>query len=450
MALRSPSHAVSPEVAAAHVAAAHGRRAMRLARAGYTGLALFMGTVGVWAVVTPMSGAVIASATFVSENRVRQMRHPTGGVVSALHVREGSQVRAGDVLLRLDETIARTSLQIISWQLDEAMARAARLTAERDQTHAVAFPATLTARENDPEIRRLLAAEARMLVARTTTRDGARAQLIKRIGQLQNEIEGLRVQERGKTREAAINGRELETVRSLAQRNLVPQTRVNALDREAAQIETTRGALKSQIAQSEAKIAETELQITQVDDDWHRDVLRELRETEAKIAELAERKVAAEDQYRRLDIRAPLDGIVHHLAVNAIGAVINPTEPILTLVPVSEDLHLEARIQPSDHDQVHLGQPVKIKLHAFNPRTTRELTGVVARVASDTSRDGPNSPASYAVRISLEPDQFAAIAPQQIASGMQADIFITTSARTPLTYLVQPFADQIARAFRER
>lgn len=436
--------------AAATAAAEHARRVARLARAGYVGLALFMGTVGVWAVATPMSGAVIASATFVAENRVRRVQHPAGGVVSALNVREGSRVSAGDVLLRLDETVARTSLQIVSWQLDEARARGARLAAERDRDPAILFPAALTERGDDPEMKRLLAAETRILSARAATRDGARAQLMKRIGQLRSEIEGLKVQERGKAREAALNGRELETVRSLFQRNLVPMTRVNTIERDAAQIETSRGALQSQIAQSEAKIAETELQITQIDDDWHREVLRELRETEARIAELIERKAAAEDQHRRLDIRAPVDGIVHQLAVNSIGAVLNPGEPVLTLVPVSEQLHLEARIQPADYDQVHLGQPVKVKLHAFNPRTMREMSGVVARVASDTTRDGPNGPAYYAVRIALSPDQMATIPPQQITSGMQADVFITTTARTPLTYLVQPFSDQIARAFRER
>lgn len=435
---------------ASRAAAEHARRVSRLARAGYAGLALFMGTVGVWAVATPMSGAVIASATFVAENRVRRVQHPAGGVVSALNVREGSRVSAGDVLLRLDETVARTSLQIVSWQLDEARARGARLAAERDRDSKILFPAALTERGDDPEMNRLLAAEARILSARAATRDGARAQLMKRIGQLRSEIEGLKVQERGKAREAALNARELEAVRSLFQRNLVPMTRVNTIERDAAQIETSRGALQSQIAQSEAKIAETELQINQIDDDWHREVLRELRETEARIAELIERKAAAEDQHRRLDIRAPVDGIVHQLAVNSIGAVLNPGEPVLTLVPVSEQLHLEARIQPADYDQVHLGQPVKVKLHAFNPRTMRELSGVVARVASDTTRDAPNGPAYYSVRIALAPDQMAMILPQQITSGMQADVFITTAARTPLTYLVQPFSDQIARAFRER
>jgi HlyD family secretion protein len=431
-------------------ASLHGRRVTRLARAGYMGLALFMGTVGVWAVAAPMTGAVIASATFVSEHRVRRVQHPTGGVVSALHVREGVRVNAGDVLMRLDETVARTSLQIVSWQLDEALARAARLAAERDRAPAVEFPAALTARAEEPEMRRLLAAEARILAARAATRDGARAQLIKRLGQLRSEIEALGIQERGKAREAALNARELEAVRPLFQRKLVPLTRLSVLEREAAQLETSRGALQAQIAQSEARLAETELQIAQVDDDWQREALRELRETEARIAELAERKAAAEDQHRRLDIRAPVDGVVHQLAVNSVGAVLNPAEPVLTLVPVSEDLHLEARVQPSDYDQIHLGQSAKVRIHAFDPRTTRELVGTVARVASDTTRDSPQGPAYYAVRISLQPEQLALIAPHRITSGMQADVFITTSARTPLAYLVQPFSNQIARAFRER
>lgn len=430
--------------------AGHYRRLKRLAHVGYSVLALFGGTLGAWAVLTPMSGAVVAPATFVSENRVRRVQHPSGGIVSALHVNEGSRVTAGETLLRLDETLARTTLQITKHQQLEAQARAARLVAERDRSNEITFPAHLSAHHGDVDLNAFLNAEVRLFKARATTREGARAQLIKRGDQLRSEIEGFRAQERGKVRESAINLRELDAVRGLFQRNLVPMSRVTVLERDAAQIETARGMLQAQIAMNEARIAETELQIVQIDDDWHREVLRELREVDTRLAELVEKRAAAEDQFNRLDLKSPIEGVVHQMAVNAIGAVLNAAEPVLVIVPVNENLQLEARIQPNDYDLLSIGQQVKIKLHAFNPRTMRELNGVVTRIPSDTTRDQANGQTYYAIRISVSPVDTAAIEPQQLAAGMQADVFIITSPRTPFSYLVQPLTDQFARAFRER
>lgn len=428
----------------------HARMTRRLAHSGYTSLALFVGTIGVWAVYTPLTGAVIAPATFVVENSVRKVQHPTGGVVSVLHVREGDHVEPGDVLVRLDETIARTNLQITARQLDEARARAARLEAERDLQPSPRFPDALTSWLHDPEIAQLLAAETRIQQSRASARAGARLQLQKRIDQLHSEIAGLATQDAAKAKEAAMNARELQSVRSLFERNLAQMSRLSPLEREAAQIEGARGALQAQIAQVEGKIAEIELQILQVDEDWRNEVLRDLREAAARASELAERRVAAEDQFRKLDIRAPVGGVVHQLAVNTRGAVLNPGEPLMSIVPVGEMLSLEARIAPTDYDQVRIGQPVRIKLHAFNPRATPELNGSVARMAADTSRDTQNAASAYTIRVSVSPEALAAIAPQQLKAGMQAEVFIKTTERTPGSYIVQPFIDQIARAFRER
>jgi HlyD family secretion protein len=422
----------------------------KLARAGYAGLALFAGTVGVWAVSMPVGGAVIASAVFVSENNVRRVQHPGGGIVNALLVREGERVAPGQVLLRLDETMAGANLQIISRQLEDARARAARLEAERDTLPAPRFPDSLLARSHDPDVAKVMAAETRIQESRTAARAGTRNQLVKRILQLRSEISGLNVQLVAKAREGAHNARELDTVRSLFQRNLVQMSRLSPLERDAALIEGVRGALEAQIAQAEGKIAETELQIIQIDTDWRSEVLRDLRETEGRIAELAERRAAAEDQFRRLDIRAPIGGVVHQLAINTVGAVLNPGEPLMLIVPTEEQLSLEARIAPTDYDLVHIGQEVRVRLHAFNQRLQPELNGVVARMAPDTSRDSQNSASLYTIRVSIPARELERLAPNQVAAGMQAEVFLRTSERSAVRYLVQPLSDQIARAFKER
>jgi HlyD family secretion protein len=421
-----------------------------LALAGYFGIASFLGTVGVWAVATPLRGAVVAPATFVTENSLRRIQHPQGGIVSELKVREGAKVGRGEVMLRLDETVARSSLEIAAQQLDEALARAARLEAERDRLPAPVFPDILLDRRSSAKVARLLAAETEIQAARVTARDSTRAQLSARIAQLRSEIAGLEKQEAAREREAALNARELAAVKPLQERGLTPISRISGLERSAVQLEGARGALKAQIAQAEGKIAETELQILQIGKDWLNEVLKDLRETNARAAELAERHKAAEDQHRRLEIRAPVDGVVHQLAVASAGAVLAPGETAMLIVPVGEELHLDARVAPSEYDQISVGQPAIARIHAFDQRIAADIRGTVTRLAADTSRESPNAPAFYIVRVSIPSKGPDGSPNPPIRSGMQADVFIQTSERTPASYLLKPLTDQISRAFRER
>jgi HlyD family secretion protein len=428
----------------------HLRLSRSLAIAGYVGIAAFLGTVGVWAIATPLNGAVVAPATFVTENNLRRIRHAQGGVVSELMVREGDRVKSGDVLLRLDGTVAQSTLDIIVQQLEEALARVARLEAERDRLPAPRIPDVFVAHGSTPRVARLLASEAEIQKARATARDGTRAQLTMRIAQLRSEIMGLKRQEDARIREFALNAEELEGVRTLYNKGLTPISRLAGLERNGVQLDGAQGALRAQIAQAEGKIAETEIQILQIEKDWLNEVLKELREWSARAAELSERHKAAEDQRRRLDIRAPVDGVVHQLAVSSAGTVISPGEAAMAIVPVDEELHLDARIAPSEFDQISVGQSVVVRIQAFDQRAASDIHGVVTRLAADTTRDGPNGPPFYSVRISIPskgPDGRANLA---IRSGMQADVFVQTSERTPASYMLKPLADQFARAFRER
>ncbi len=432
------------------VADKHAAMASRLGRGGYVACALFAGTVGVWTVSASLSSAVIASASFVVENNVKKIQHASGGVVSELKVRDGDRVAAGDLLVRFDETAARTNLQIIARQLDETSARISRLEAERDQAQHLAFPDQLIQRRSQRDVALLLAAETRLFEARAAARGGMRAQLVKRTMQMRSEIAGLTFQSSAKAREAEVNARELSAVRGLYQRNLVNVSRLSLLERDAALIDGSRGMLGAQIAQAESKIAETELQIVQIDEDLRSEVLRDLRESEARIAELSERHAAASDQFQRLDVRAPTSGFIHQLAINNTGSVVNPAEPIMLIVPSEERLHVEARIQPVDYDQLKLGQDVKIRIHAFNQRTTPEINGTVSRMAADVSRESQNGTTFYTIRIAVPPEELERIAPLQIKAGMQAEAFIRTGERTPSSYILKPLADQISRAFKER
>jgi HlyD family secretion protein len=431
-------------------AALHRAVIARHGMAGYATIALFFGTGVAWACLASISGAVIAPAQVVAETNLKKVQHPQGGIVSELRVREGDAVRAGDVVLRLDDTLTRTSLEIHARQTDELLVRLARLEAERDLAGAIRLPMQLAARAGEVDLRGVLQAEQRLMDARASSRAGLRAQLDKRIAQLRADLKGANGQAQAKARESDALLRELDGVRSLQRRNLVPLSRLTALDREWNSVEAQRASISGQIAQTEQKILETDLQIRQIAEDLQSEVLRDIRETQARLAEVTQRRIAAEDQFRRVELRAPVDGFVHQLAVHTVGGVINPGEAAMAIVPSRDQLHLEARIAPSDYDQLHIDQPVTLRLHAFNQRTTPELKGAIVRLAADVSRDPVSGAAQYVVRIALPPTELSRIAPLELKPGMQGDAFIATPERSPASFLLKPFYDQVARAFRER
>ncbi|RDJ25204.1 HlyD family type I secretion periplasmic adaptor subunit [Bosea caraganae] len=421
-----------------------------LALSGGAGIALFAGTVGVWAVTTTLSGAVVASGQFVVDSSVKKVQHPTGGVVGEIFVREGDRVERDAVVIRLDDTVTRSNLQVVLKQLGQFAARQARLQAERDGRAAIIVAPELAGRLAEPAITELVAAEQSLFEARRASRDGQKAQLAKRVDQLADEVRGLRAQQSARDSRAALIEEELLGVRDLYAKSLVALNRKTALEREAARLEGQKGQLIASVAQSEGKIAETQLQVIQVDDSLREEVMKELREIQGRSAELVERRIAAEDQLKRIDIRAPSAGFVHQLAVHTVGGVITPAEPAMLIVPAGDALEVEARVNPPDIDQIALGRPAQVKIHAFNQRSTPELSGTVARISADTSRDQQAGADFYTIRVSISPAEFARIAPNRVSAGMKADIFVKTDDRTPLQYIVKPLADQIAKAFRER
>ncbi|KRE20624.1 hemolysin secretion protein D [Bosea sp. Root483D1] len=427
-----------------------GRSLRKLALAGGVGVVLFAGTVGVWAVAATLSGAVVASGQFVVDGNVKKVQHATGGIVGELRVREGERVEQDQVLIRLDDTVTRANLQVVTKQLDELAARRGRVEAERSGKDAITVAAELTARRHGSEIAELIGAEESLFEARRAARDGQKAQLRQRIGQLHDEIAGLKAQQGGRDRQAVLIEEELGGVRGLYAKNLVSLSRKTQLEREAANLEGQRGQLIAALAQAEGKIAETQLQIIQIDATLREEAMKELREIQGKSAELVERRIAAQDQMKRIDIRSPSAGFVHQLAVHTVGGVISPAEPAMLIVPAEDGLQVEARINPPDIDQIALGQEARVKIHAFNQRTTPELAGKVARISADTSRDQQTGVTFYTIRVTLPAAEFARLGHSRVSAGMQAEVFVRTEDRTPLEYIVKPLKDQIAKAFRER
>jgi len=405
---------------------------------------------GGWASTAELSGALIAQGTIVVDSNIKKVQHPTGGVVGEVRVHDGDRVKAGDILIRLDETVTRANLAIVTKSLIELYARKARLGAERDGVDTVAMPPELKDQADDPDVKASLDSERKLFDLRRTARLGQKDQLRERIKQLQEQISGLVAQQDAKSKEISFVDQELSGVRELWQKNLVQLNRLTSLERDEARVEGERGQLVASAAEAKGRIAEIQLQILNIDQESSSDVAKELRETDSKIGEAVERKVTAEDQLKRIDIRAPQDGVVFQSTANTVGGVIAAGDPIMMIVPESDKLSVEVKVEPKDIDQVAIGQPVVLRFSAFNQRTTPELNGSVTRIGADTSNDQRTGQSYYLVRIGIEPSELDRLGPVKLTPGMPVESFIQTGKRTLVSYLVKPLHDQLMRSMREK
>jgi HlyD family secretion protein len=416
---------------------------------GATAAITLFGGIGGWAASTDFAGAVLAQGEVVVESHLKEVQHPKGGVVGELLVRDGQRVRAGEIVVRLDATVTRADLAVVTHQIDELTARQARLKAEREGAGAIEFPAELTARAAEPAIAALLAEEQRLFDLRRNALEGQRAQLRERVAQVAEETRGLAVQIKAKEAAARLIEEELSGVRLLWEKQLVPIQRLKPLEREAAQLAGERGQLIAAAAQAKGRASELELQILQLDQDLRSEAAAELREVQARLAVLAEQRVAAEDDLRRIEIPAPQSGRVHQLAVHTVGGVISAGEPIMLIVPDGDVLTVEARIAPQDIDQVRIGQAAVLRLSAFDQRTTPEILGEVSRISADLTRDQRTQSAYYTARIALIDAELARLGEAKLLPGMPVEVFIHTGERTVLSYLTKSLRDQLARTFRD-
>ncbi|HEY6631421.1 MAG TPA: HlyD family type I secretion periplasmic adaptor subunit [Rhizobiaceae bacterium] len=444
--------------AAADVAGAPGESiVVRAARAyegelrtGLRALLVVGGVAGGWMALVPLSGAVVVPGNLVVQSNVKTIQHPTGGVVAQIPVHNGMRVNSGDLLLRLDSTQAQASLQVVSKQLDEVRAKIARLVAERDGLPRPAVPPEMASRLDDPNVKTLLASEASLFRARVTARESQKELLKSKVSQLGEEIVGLEAQVASKAKQLELITGELTGVQELFDKRLVPIARLTALQRESARIEGERGQLISTIAETRTKVDEAKLQMVRLDQDVRTEVVKELGEAQGKEAELSERSVAARDILERIEMRAPTSGVIHQLTAHTIGGVIRAGDAVMEVVPDSDDLQIEAKLQPNDIDQVRKGQQAFVRFSAFNQRVTPQLIGQVSYVSPDTTRDQQTNTSYFTVRIMLPEEERRRLAGLQLSSGMPAEVFMQTGSRTMLSYLFKPILDQFQRAFVER
>jgi HlyD family secretion protein len=415
---------------------------------------LLVGGLAGWAATAQLAGAVIASGTIVVESSVKKVQHPSGGVVGEILVKEGDRVAAGQIVLRLDDTMTKATLGVVRSQLDELTAREARLLAERDDAPAIVVPPQLIDGRDDTSASAAVAGEGELFESRRTARSGQRAQLHERIAQANEEIRGLSAQQAAKEAGLDLIAQELVGVTDLYKKSLVSISRYTLLQRDQTRLQGEHGQVIAEAARARGKISEIELQILQLDQDFRTEVLKDMRDGQGKIAELKERVTAAEDQLKRVDLRAPQTGVVHQLTVHTVGGVIANGETIMQIVPRGDELVMEAKLAPNDIDQVEVGAKAVVRILAGNRRTIPEISGVVTRVSADLAHEQANgtqpSQVYYTVRVSLPPEEVARLNDLHLLPGMPAEVFIQTSPRSPLQYLLKPLHEQMARTFLER
>jgi HlyD family secretion protein len=414
-----------------------------------TTLLMFAG-IGGWAATTDMAGAVLAPGSVVVSGNVKKIQHPTGGVIGDILVKNGDAVKTGDLLVRLDETITRASLAVITRQMDELAGRRARLSAERDEATAPIFPDDLKGRESDASVAQILNGEQRLFETRVSARGRQKAQLDERIAAFKEEIAGTQGQIKAKSRETELIAKEIDGLKDLEEQKLVTTSKMMSLRREAARLDGESAQLQAAVGQARGRIAEIEVQKLSIDSEAQSEIGRELRDAEGKLAELAERRTAAEDQLRRVDLRSPVDGIVHSASVFTVGGVINPAEQLMLIVPQNVRLAIEAKVAPHDIDQARSHTNATIRFSAFNQRTTPMVKARVTTVAADLTKDQQTGETFYVAQLEILEEELGKLDGQKLVPGMPVDVQIQTDARSALSYLVKPLEDQFAKAFKER
>jgi HlyD family secretion protein len=330
-------------------------------------------------------------------------------------------------------------------------ARLARLRAERDQAAAISVPDDLAARAaGDAETRQILSGETALFDARRLTREGQRAQMLERIDQLKLERKGLDAQAVSLRQQRTVAQGELQDMEGLLAKNLVQRPRVTQLQREVIRIDGSIGDITARLAQAAARVAEAELQLLQLDRDAMTENARETRETEGRIVELNERRVTAEDQLRRVDIRSPQDGVIHQLSVHTVGGVIAAGDVIAQIVPTTDALVIETKVQPQDIDQIAPDQVAYLRFTAFNARTTPELTGRLARISPELTRDPQTGQSFYTAIIKVDDSEMEKLKGLRLIPGMPVEAHLATTPRTVASFIIKPLTDLSRRAMREK
>ncbi|MEO1490990.1 MAG: HlyD family type I secretion periplasmic adaptor subunit [Pseudomonadota bacterium] len=424
--------------------------AQKYIRFGLICVLILGGGFGGWAATASLKGAVIASGQLRVESNRQVVQHLDGGVVGDILVRDGDVVQAGDVLIRLDDTLLRSELITLESQLFEIVARRGRLEAVQIESGDIQFDDELlsVAKENE-EVASLIDGQVALFLAQRESNAKQRDVLVERKSQFAEQIVGIDAQLSSYERQSELIEEELVGVRQLLKRGNIQKTRLLSLEREAARLIGEAGQLTAQRAQLQGQISEIDIELLRMDATTREEAITELRELGFRELELKERRLALKERLSRLDIRAPRMGVVIDSTVHALKAVIRPAEPILYIVPNDANMVIDARVEPINRDSIFTGQEAVLVFSAFNTRTTPELFGTISKVSPDSTVDEQTGMAFYKAEVALNEGEIVKLEGQELVAGMPVEVYIQTGDRTPFNYMLRPVTDYFNRAMRE-
>jgi HlyD family secretion protein len=411
--------------------------------------ALVIGVFG-WAMMAKINGAVLASGLVEVQGKPKTVQHLDGGIVGEILVENGQEVKAGDVLLRLDPTMLDVNREIVDVQLNETLARVTRLRSERDGALTINWPEQLIKAQSNPRVARAMDGQEKLFNARIAAARGQVSQLRQRVSQLSDQITGLQSLITSQNDQVAKIQQEANAKRTLVEKGYLGEPAVLALEREELRLRGSIQNQESEVNRLKGAIAETREQIRQLDRDRQSEVLTELRAAETEMSGFTERLTAAQSQAGRIEIVSPVDGSVHNLGVTTVGGVIAPGQELMQIIPADAKLIVVAQVLPRDIDQVYPGQLTRVRFSAFNARRTPELFGSVVKVAPDRQIDEMTGFPYYEVEVDVPPEELARLDESlTLMPGMPAESFMQTESRSVLNYILKPATDAMTRAGRE-
>lgn len=425
--------------------------ARRTLTMGVLVLVLLVGGFGSWAVFTNIAGAIIAPGQIEVDQNRQVVQHLDGGVVAEILVGDGDRVEAGEVLIQLDGTLLRSELAIIENQLFELMARRGRLEAERDGSDHIEFePDLLAVAAENGEIAGLVAGQERLFRVRLETLEKEIDQLSKRKSQIGNQVEGIVAQQDALDIQLGFIREERADQQRLLEQGLAQKPRLLSLQREEARLAGTLGDLKAQEAESAGRMTELDIELLKLEVARREDSITTLRDLQYRELELAEQRRSLKEQLSRLDMTAPVSGIVYGMQVFAPRSVIRAADPVLYIIPQDRPLVIAADVEPIHIDQVYPGQDVRLRFSALDARTTPELDGVVTYVSADALVDEQRGISYYRAEVQLSEEEAQRLPGDvTLLPGMPVETFLRTNDRSPLAYLIKPLSDYFVKAFRE-
>jgi HlyD family secretion protein len=409
---------------------------------------LLGGTI-LFSALVSINAAVVASGTVTVESNYKSVQHLDGGIVAKILVRNGDRVAQGDVLVKLDDTAARTNLAVVRGRVNDQLVQQARLVAERDRRSEMTLPPEVLAVASDPALATIIATQKSLFAARRAAHLGELSVLKQRLEQITADAAGTQAQYTARKRELELSTQELAGVKPLFEKGFANQQRYGGLQRDTARLEGEVGRLKSDLQRGAGALAEAELKLLQSDKDYTQAVVDELKKVQATLAEQEESRTQLADKLERTEIRSPKAGRVHALAAHTEGGVVQPATVILQIIPEGEKLIVEAQVQPQDIDKIYKGQTASLRFTAFNAKATPRVDGTVSNISAAQITDAQNR-TYFTAQIEVSVEELKKLGPQhQLKPGMPAEVYIETASRSILSYFLKPLGDVLSRTFRE-